>query len=143
VTGFSREVRELVKQRASIDLDERYVVCEVQCRCPGRAVALYDLHHRRNRGAGGSKRPETNLAANSLAACRDCHSFITVHPEMSYRMGWLVKQNQMPAEVPVYYRHRWCLLDNEGNVTPADCVCGETGPSGWVPQPCRCTEDAQ
>lgn len=143
MTGFSKEVRDLVRQRACADVDDdRFVVCEVMARCPGRAVALYDLHHRRNRGAGGSKRPETNLAGNALAACRDCHAFIGAQPETAYCNGWLVRQNQTPAEVPVLRRNVWVRLDDAGNVTPAECVCGETGSDGWVPGPCSCVEGA-
>ncbi|HWV47230.1 MAG TPA: hypothetical protein VN039_14605, partial [Nitrospira sp.] len=96
MTGFSREVRQLVCDRANADYDSDYIVCEVMVRCQGRATAQYDLHHRRNRGSGGSKRLDTNLAGNCLAACRDCHNFITTHPELGLRNGWLVRQNQTP-----------------------------------------------
>jgi 5-methylcytosine-specific restriction protein A len=142
MTGFSREVRDLVRQRATADLDDdRHVICEVMARCPGRVVALYDLHHRRCRGAGGSRRPETNLAGNALAICRDCHAFIESQREMAFRNGWLVRQSQTPADVPVLYRGRWVLLADDGTVTPADCVCGEISEGGWVPGPCTCVED--
>jgi 5-methylcytosine-specific restriction protein A len=140
VTGFSREVRQLVQERAGYE--NGYIVCEIQACCQGRAVALYELHHRRARGMGSSRRPETNQAANSLAICRDCHSFAESQRETALRNGWLVRQNQTPADVPVLYRHRWMILSNDGSVTPADCVCGEVGSGGWYPGPCSCVEGA-
>jgi 5-methylcytosine-specific restriction protein A len=143
MTGFSKQVRDLVAERASIDVDDpRYVVCEVQVRCPGRAVALYDLHHRRCRGAGGSKRPETNLTGNALAVCRDCHSFIESQRETAYSNGWLVRQHQEPALIPVLRRQVWVLLDNQGGFERASCVCGEIGSGGrFVPDRCVCVEE--
>jgi 5-methylcytosine-specific restriction enzyme A len=142
MTGFSREVRDLVAQRATEDLDAQFVVCEVMAACPGRAVALYDLHHRRCRGAGGSKRPETNQAANALAVCRDCHRLIESQREIAYANGWLVKQQHTPAEIPVLRRHVWVVLDNEGGFERAQCVCGEITPGGWYPGVCVCVEEA-
>ena len=117
-------------------------MCEVMAACPGRAVALYDLHHRRARGMGSSKRPETNMAGNALAVCRDCHRLIESQREMALANGWLVRQNQTPADIPVLYRHRWSLLDNDGDVTLASCVCGEINDGGWYPGVCVCVEEA-
>lgn len=139
VTGFSKEVRELVAQRAGADLDvDRYITCEVMVRCPGRVVAAWDLHHRRPRGMGGTKREESNMPAAALAACRDCHRYIEEHRDEALQNGWLVPQHHTPSEIPVLYRHRWMLLGDDGTVSEAQCVCGEITDSGWYPGPCSC-----
>lgn len=44
------------------------------------------------------------------------------------------------SQLDLFERHRWMLLDNEGGVTPATCVCGEITDSGWFPGPCVCVE---
>jgi 5-methylcytosine-specific restriction enzyme A len=140
VTGFSTEVREIVRERAGYE--NGYIVCEVQAACQGRAVAIWELHHRRARGMGSSKRPETNQAANALAICRDCHLVVESRREDAYRNGWLLHQNQMPTEIPVLRRHKWVLLDNRGWFESAKCVCGEITDAGWYPGVCVCVEGA-
>jgi len=109
VTGFSNEVRQLIRDRAE-------GVCEIQAVCQGRAASTWQIHHRRPRGMGGSKRPETNMAACGLGVCGDCHRLAESQREISYANGWLVKQQHNPADIAVLYRHRWVLLDNDGNV---------------------------
>jgi 5-methylcytosine-specific restriction protein A len=134
VTGFSNEVRQLIRERSG-------GVCEIQAVCQGRAASTWQIHHRRPRGMGGTKRPETNQAACGLGVCGDCHRLAESQREMALANGWLVRQNQTPATIPLLYRHRWCLLDNDGGVTEAPCVCGEIEtPGGWYPNMCRCAD---
>lgn len=132
MTGFSSEVREIVRQRAGW-------TCEVQVRCQSRAMG-WELHHRRPRGMGGSRRPETNSPANSLGVCADCHRFIEHHRDTARANGWLVRQVDNPATIPVLRRQVWVLLDDHGGFERAMCVCGEVGSGGWVPGPCVCVE---
>lgn len=139
MTGFSPQVKQLMRDRALMD---GLIRCEVMAVCQGSAASLWQAHHRRPRGAGGSKRPETNQAANGLLVCGDDHRFIEANRETALRNGWLVRQNQTPSEIPVLYRHRWVLLSDDGSVTEADCVCGEIGSDGWYPGVCVCVEEA-
>lgn len=133
VTGFGNEVRELVRQRAAW-------TCEVQARCQGRAMG-WELHHRRPRGMGSTRRPETNQPANALGCCADCHRFIEHHRETARANGWLLRQTQLPEAVPVLRRHVWVWLDNDGGVERAKCICGEIGTGGrFEPVQCVCVE---
>lgn len=134
MTGFSQEVRQLINQRSD-------GVCEVQVRCQGRAAPGWQLHHRRARGMGSSKRPETNMPANALAVCVDCHHWIEHNREIARGNGWLLKQTQMPELVPVLRRHVWSWLNNDGDWQRAKCVCGEVGTGGrFEPDACVCVE---
>lgn len=138
MTGFSPQVKQLMRDRALMD---GMIRCEVMAVCQGRAASLWQLHHRRPRGMGSSRRPETNQAANGLHVCADDHRYIESHRELALRNGWLVRQNQTPADVPVLYRHRWCLLSDDGSVVEAKCICGEVTDSGWYPGACVCVQE--
>lgn len=46
----------------------------------------HEAHHVRMRSQGGSDDPE-----NLLWVCRACHSFIHLHPAISYDRGWLAR----------------------------------------------------
>ena len=102
MTGFPKPVRNLVQIRSQ-------GVCE---RC-GAAPGV-QLHHRRPRSMGGSKRADTNVASNSLHLCVNCHAATESDRELSYRMGWLVRQGRDPAMVPVFRMGTWVLLNNDG-----------------------------
>lgn len=105
MTGFSKHVRDQITQRA-----ERR--CE-RCGTPG---LMFQLHHRRPRGAGGSKAADTNLASNGLNVCPPCHLWIEDHREDAFHYGWLVRQGQDPAEMPVWIGWRWVYLNDDGTV---------------------------
>lgn len=90
-------------------------LCEVQVACEG--IAAVQQHHRRTRGMGSTKRPESNLPANGLHICVPCHVHIGAHPSQAYGAGWLVRQSSEPALVPVLYRGNWVKLDDLGNLT--------------------------
>ena len=104
MTGFSPAVRRIITERSQH-------FCE---RC-GMEQGV-EIHHRRARGMGSTKRPNTNLPANGLNLCRDCHSDIEAHRHNARAYGWLLRQNQEPAEVPVLYRGIWVRLDDLGNL---------------------------
>lgn len=106
-TGFPPTVRQLIVERSSGR-------CEVMAAgCTFTATAI---HHRRPRGMGGSRRPDTNLASNGLATCDSCHRYIESLRDESHSRGWLVMQNQSPAAIPAVHRGQWALLLDDGSV---------------------------
>lgn len=115
MSGFSPAVRALVYARAGN-------CCEV---C---GVYTYggSIHHRRPRGMGGDKRPETNRASNGLLTCGSgvtgCHGDIEAERGTSLALGLLVRRNDLPAQVPVHLRIGFVLLDDTGNYLPQEEV---------------------
>lgn len=113
-TGPSRAVRALVRRR---DL-ETCVVCGVIVE--GRAS---NIHHRRNRGIGGSSDARINAVENLIVACGSptsgCHGILTLRPwEIDAEAnGWVVSTNSVvdPAEVRVNVAWLgWCLPTADG-----------------------------
>lgn len=104
MTGFPKSVRQQLADRSN-------GLCEI---C-GVAEPV-DAHHRRPRGAGGSKADDTNTAANGILICRDCHSMVEARREFALDRGWLVRQGQSPAGVPLVYQGDWALLGDDGFV---------------------------
>lgn len=102
MTGFSKAVRGVVEARSG-------GVCE---RC-GTNPAV-QIHHRRPRSMGGSRRKDTNLPANGLSVCVPCHCAIESDRDEALRHGWLVRQGRDPKLVPVFRRGQWVRLNNEG-----------------------------
>lgn len=101
--NFPDSVRELVAVRAG-------GVCE-RCYC---ATGDMEFHHRRPRGMGGSTDPDTNLASNALYVCAACHRDIEAQRSNSLHYGWLVRQGQKPAEVPIWMDWQWVYLKDDG-----------------------------
>jgi hypothetical protein len=100
--------------QAHAALDTRSMgLCEV---CGGGTVTEH--HHRRPRGSGGTKRPETSTASNGLAVCHDCHRLIESHRALALLLGWLVPQMGDPAQSPVLRRGVWVLLADDGAIQP-------------------------
>jgi hypothetical protein len=105
-TGFSPKVRQQLEQRSG-------GVCEI---CGNSAAE--QAHHRRPRGAGGTRRAETNYPSNALMLCAACHLVVETGRSESYRKGWVVRQQGDPAEVPVRYRDgQVYLLANDGGMS--------------------------
>lgn len=65
------------------------------CECCGEMQAS-EWHHRQSRAVGGRW-----VASNGLHLCHSCHQWITAHPAVSYRKGWMVRSTDEPQEVPV------------------------------------------
>lgn len=107
MTGFSSAARRTVRERSK-------GWCE---RCGAEPATQY--HHRRCRGMGSTKRPESNQPANCLHLCIDCHRDIEQFRRQALESGWLVSQQVEPASVSVLYRGRWVLLDDLGNMREA------------------------
>lgn len=81
-------------------------VCE---RCD--ASRATDMHHRKNRSQSGKWHP-----ANIMHLCRLCHVEITSEPKKSTQAGWTVQERENPADVPVVYRGRRALLNDQCHV---------------------------
>jgi len=118
LTGFSPAVRRVIKERAGIDGE--FVVCE---RC-GIWTKEPQLHHRRPRGSGGTRRPSTNLAANGLVLCRLCHMWVERNRAESEDLGLLISQHttEEPCEIPAVLRYGTVLMDNDGGWTPTEAA---------------------
>lgn len=76
----------------------------------------HSMHHRRPREMGGSKRVDTNTAANIMSLCgtgtTGCHGWVERHREAAKQRGLLVPQRMDPAIVPVVLASgRRVLLD--------------------------------
>lgn len=111
VSAFSDVVRARVMARCG-------GFCEVRTRhCWDEAS---QIHHRRPRGAGGSKDPATGQAANGIGVCIPCHDHLEKHRAEARDNGWLVRQGTVPATVPIWRHRRWVLLDDEGGVCPVE-----------------------
>jgi hypothetical protein len=80
----------------------------------------WSIHHRRPRGMGGTRRPDTNSPANLLAVCGSgntaCHGEIESNRAHAQENGWLVPQVLNPAEVAVLIcGERWRYLNELGD----------------------------
>jgi hypothetical protein len=99
-TGPDRSVRELVLER-----DEyRCAVCGI-----GILEIPFSVHHRRNRGSGGSSDPAINAPSNLLTVCgtgtTGCHGWIGSSPAEALEHGYAVSLNSREAttDVPVVH----------------------------------------
>lgn len=104
-TGPSAETRAVVHARSG-------GWCE-RASCKRQAV---QIHHRRPRGAGGSKAADTNLASNLLDLCLEDHDWIEHNRTAAKALGLLLPSRSCPAEEPVETRHAPVpvLLDGTG-----------------------------
>jgi hypothetical protein len=110
-TGFPPATIELVTVRSSGN-------CEVLA--TGCTLLVEQYHHRRPRGSGGTRRPETNQASNCLAVCRRCHERCESMRNWARENGFLVAQHQDPKLVPVWWRCAIGAYDNKRFVLLAD-----------------------
>lgn len=113
---FPRHVIELVTGRSGGH-------CE--CMSSGCTLVAEHTHHRRPKGLGGTRRPESQYASNALAVCARCHLRIHAMPTWARDNGFLVRQSDDPAAVPVWWRcaghgqtKDFVFLDGAGHLTP-------------------------
>jgi len=104
VTGFPPAVRAIIQERSQ-------GVCEFCGKQRG-----VEIHHRRPRGAGGSKRADTNTASNGLHLCSECHRWAESHRTEALLAGVLVLQIDSPLKAAVLYRGTYVHLDDAGNL---------------------------
>lgn len=83
------------------------------------------IHHRLNRGNGGSALLER--ASILIRLCGDgvfgCHGWIGRNPTAAGQTGWLLPRNNPdidPTQEPILTYEGWRLLDDEGGWTPCD-----------------------
>lgn len=99
-TGPAKSTRVLVLER-----DEyRCAVCGI-----GVLEIPFNIHHRRNRGSGGSSDPAINAPSNLLTVCgtgtTGCHGWIGSSPAEALEHGYVVSLNSREAatDVPVVH----------------------------------------
>ncbi len=86
-------------------------ICEVCL-----VVRASQQHHRRPRGMGGTRRPESNRPSALLDLCHLCHDAVERNREWARDHGYLVRQEHDPAAVPVKLCGRLVLLDDAGGL---------------------------
>jgi 5-methylcytosine-specific restriction protein A len=106
-TGFPPEVKATIRSRAQN-------LCEICGQHTSDCVA----HHRRPRGMGGTRRPESNGAAAGLWLCAMCHHRVESYRYDAFEQGWLVRQSHDPADVSVMRRGVRVYLGDAGEVYP-------------------------
>ena len=118
-TGPSQETRELVYKR------DQY-----RCaRCGKHAGnGPMSIQHRRARGMGGTRQPNTNSPSNLILLCGDgvqgCHGRIERNRAEARKTGYNVPQFVAnPASIPVrYWDGRTYILNDDGSRTCLDSV---------------------
>lgn len=92
----------------------------------GRRGEGWHVHHRRPRQMGGSKRRDTNGIENLLVLSAEDHDLVERQRTLAYQRGWLVRQNAIPAEVPVQVfidgAAVTVLLTDDGSYRPVEDV---------------------
>lgn len=87
----------------------------------GLPVTNGQIHHRRPRGMGGSKLPDTGGAANGVLLHMRCHERAESNRHWARGDGWLVAQGADPEAHPVRMWSGWTWLKADGshvNVVP-------------------------
>lgn len=83
----------------------------------------FSIQHRRARGAGGTRREDTNSPAALILLCGSattgCHLHVESHRVEAREFGWAVRQSDDPASMPVLHAVHggWVLLTPAGQVT--------------------------
>jgi 5-methylcytosine-specific restriction protein A len=102
VSAVPKPIRHLVRGR------DKHACARCGTACP---PGTGSLHHRRPRGAGGSRSPLTNDPANLVLLCgtgtTGCHGLLESHRTTAYAAGWLLRQWQNPLTEPVYRHGAW------------------------------------
>lgn len=105
-TGPTRGTRRVVAERAGYCCE----ICGLLLHNGAEWVEPHSFHHRRPRGAGGSRDAATNTPANLLLVCgtatSGCHLRIERDRRLAFTYGWLVMQRVDPAIVPVWVWNR-------------------------------------
>jgi 5-methylcytosine-specific restriction protein A len=129
-SGVSRHLREIgvltkprnQATRAALPAARRVVQARSGMRCEKCATSTKyiggQVHHRLPRGMGGTSEVAINSPSNLLNLCLTCHQWIESIRDEAYLYGWLVRQADNPAEVPVQTFEGWFLLLDDGTRTP-------------------------
>lgn len=92
--------------------------CGGRCEVCAARVLVPNYHHRRPRGMGGTNRRESGNPANCLYLHPKCHEQVERDRARALGNGWLVRQADDPAAVPVLWQGQWVLLAEDGTVAP-------------------------
>jgi 5-methylcytosine-specific restriction protein A len=117
-----RPSAKLVKSREALTATRALTYTREQGSCARCSVGRADeLHHRLPRGMGGSSaNPDAHALSRTVWICRDCHRDIESNRTQALAQGWLIARGvDHPSVVPLWYRGRWVLLDDDGGVTAA------------------------
>lgn len=106
--AFSNDVKMAVYERAQGRCDK----------CGTPVVNGAHFHHRRARGMGSTKRPESKSAANCLLLHPACHDSIEKHRQDALASGWLITQHDDPRLMPAIIKGVWCVLNEDGTLNP-------------------------
>lgn len=86
---------------------ERDGWCCVRCgaACRGQRGVDWSVQHRRARGMGGSRRPDTNQPQNLILLCGSattgCHGYVEAEREIARGCGWAIGQSENPLLIAV------------------------------------------
>lgn len=105
---FTDKTRHLIQARAQ----HRCELCGTAIRTAGQ------IHHRKARGMGGTKNPESKSASNGLYVHLKCHAKIEQNRSIAYDNGWLVHNWDSSEDSPVLMWDGWKLLNSDGTLTP-------------------------
>lgn len=87
----------------------------------------WNLHHRRARGMGGTRRKVS--CADGLVVCgsgtQGCHGQIETNRAWALQRGYLVSKWEEPVQVPVFTaRGAWVIFNHDGSTSPAPLIEG-------------------
>ena len=100
---FPNNIKELVAERAGWS-------CEV---C-GKPVTSPQIHHRRPRGMGGTRRKDSASPANALFLDMECHTWIESNRYTSLTQGFLISQSAVPSGEKFRHHEGWKYLTDAG-----------------------------
>lgn len=113
-------MRQLDKKTVETVLERDGHACVV-CGYPvsGERGISWSIHHRRPRGMGGSKRPDTNSPVNLVtvdgSGTTGCHGWLESHRAGAFCNGFLLMQHSDPAAIPLLlHGNRWVYLTEDG-----------------------------
>jgi len=96
-----------------------------QCQMCGRSIVDFpsNIHHRINKGNGGSAQYERPSLLIRLCGSGTtyCHGWVTGHPKLAEDTGWLLPRNNPdidPEQEPIQLFEGWFLLLDDGSRTP-------------------------
>lgn len=98
-------------------------------RCLMCGVSIVDIpssiHHRINRGAGGSAKLERASLLVRLCGTGTTgdHGWVTEHPKLAAQTGWLLPKNNPdidPTAEPILTYKGWLILDDDGGMHACD-----------------------
>lgn len=93
-----------------------------QDRCVWCGLRGQEVHHRMNRGAGGSPMdPSSSALSRLVLLCSECHRLVGQFPQAAEDQGLLVRHGVTAcAEVPLLYRGNLSMLTDDGQIVQVE-----------------------